>query len=141
MAIRLDHEHLPGIVIEDTYWLIGNLEIGLFDETMRVYMRCYLNEDARHQRLQQGALDELTVARESGATEGQLEVIRTRWSRYNRPLNRHDDKAFILDVAHSDYVKRIKPILAQLQEAVYALAKEQPEPFGLANHFAEGKDV
>lgn len=139
MAIELDHEFIPGIILNGTYFMIGDMVIGVFDETMRVHFRAYLNEEARRQIPQQGEVSELAAAKEAGASEGQLELIRQKWTRYLRPLNGRDEYA--VNITHDDYMERIKPKMAELLAEIYAIAKERTEPFGLANHFAQGKDV
>lgn len=148
MAVEIEHEHIPGLTVEGAYVMPGDITINFFDEAMQVHFRVYLNELARgidtgngvrEQQPQPGELAELAAAKEKDAGDGVIKAIQERWAVYRRPLNKPTE--FVMKVSHDDFNGALKSSLDALRAAIYALAKERSEPFGLANRLKGGKDV
>lgn len=117
MAINLDHELLPGIVVAGTYWIPGVIELRVFDETARIEWWGYFNEDARHQRLE-------IIKREDLLRPMTVKVLQIPKAIY--------DLYFAPAVHSGDGQNMI--------EAIYREAKEVAEPFGLKAFFESGQD-
>ena len=49
MAKRFDYEYLPGVIISDTYSIIGETRINHFHETVEIDFYIFVSEDARNQ--------------------------------------------------------------------------------------------
>lgn len=140
MAKQIDFEHLPGIIIEGTYWIPGRVVLELFHETAQVEWWGFLNEDARHQRPQLGELAELAEAKANGASDSVISRIQDKWARYRGPI-----KVVSLSIPQSIFAQYLSAeghseVDQNIEEAIYRAA-QLPEPFGLAAHFKNGKDI
>lgn len=113
MAKTLTYMALPGIEVENTYWMVGSVKLNAFDRTAEIEVRCYLNEDARHQRVDEarGALKVINVF-----------VHLPQYEEFFAPE--------ILKVQDNDPIR-----------AAYTLLTSYDEPLGLRNLLAGGEDA
>lgn len=132
MAIKRDHV-TQSINIQGVYWTLGSFAFDFFHETAVIQVLPYLTEALRRQEL----TDEQKVLPDDERvllhTPIKLPELGPKTMKVPGELFRQ----YFVDVI---------PLPGQslgdaFKTQIWKYAKEQPEPFGLANHFASGKDV
>ncbi|MGA9771452.1 MAG: hypothetical protein WBV94_20635 [Blastocatellia bacterium] len=113
MAIQLDYELHPGLMVTDSYWIVGQIILDTFNETALILMLGYLSEDARNQ-LVPGAENPID-----------RRVIQMGYDDYVAYLS-----ADALTVSGKNPT-----------QAAYDFASDIAEPRGLATFFTGGVDV
>jgi hypothetical protein len=132
MAIELDHKS-QSVSISGVYWTLGTFTFDSFNEVAVIQVLPYLTEALRRQELTDEQKMLPPNERVLLHTPIQLPEIGVKTMKVPGDKFR---EYFTLTVPESG-----QTLVEAFKAAIWKYAKEQPEPFGLANHFKNGKDV